>query len=99
VTLLDTRTWDVARARSWRQLLHREQERGPHRRQWRAERTTSTKPADTTSRSPPANAYVSIFGDYAYGWTVDKVTLVDVRSGSVVATRPKPSLYLIAADL
>jgi hypothetical protein len=47
---------------------------------------------------PAGNAYVSVFGDYAYAWTADKVTLVDVRSGSVVATLPKPSVYLIAAD-
>ncbi len=44
------------------------------------------------------NAYVSVFGDYAYAWATDKVTLVDLRSGNVVATLPKPPLYLVAAD-
>ena len=47
---------------------------------------------------PAGSAYVSVFGDYAYAWTTDKVTLVDVHSGNVVATLPKPALYLVAAD-
>jgi hypothetical protein len=46
---------------------------------------------------PSGDAYVSVFGDYGYVWTADKVTLVDLRVGSVIVTLPKPSLYLIAA--
>jgi hypothetical protein len=47
---------------------------------------------------PAGNPYVSIFGEYAYVWTTDTVTTVDLKSGSVVATLPKPSLYLVATD-
>ena len=47
---------------------------------------------------PVGNAYVSVFGDYAYAWSSETVTLLDVRSGSVVASLPKPSFYLVAAD-
>lgn len=47
---------------------------------------------------PAGGAYVSVFGDYAYAWTAEKVTILDVRSGAAVATLPKPPLYLVAAD-
>jgi len=47
---------------------------------------------------PPGNPYISVFGEYAYAWTAEKVALVDLRSGSVVATFPKPALYLVAND-
>jgi len=47
---------------------------------------------------PVGNAYVSVFGDYAYAWSSETVTLFDGRSGSVVASLPKPSFYLVAPD-
>ena len=47
---------------------------------------------------PSGDAYVSVVGDYAYAWTADKVTIIDLRLGTVVATLPRPSLYLITAD-
>jgi hypothetical protein len=47
---------------------------------------------------PAGTPYISVFGDYAYAWTAEKVALVDLRSGSVVATLPKPALYLVAND-
>ena len=47
---------------------------------------------------PDGNAWVQVFGGYAYAWSANWVTIVDAHSGSVEATLPKPSLYLIAAD-
>jgi hypothetical protein len=44
---------------------------------------------------PDGNAYASVAGAYGYVWTADKVTLVDLRDGGVVATLTKPPLYLI----
>lgn len=47
---------------------------------------------------PTGNTYISVFGDYAYAWATETVTLVDLKSGSVVATLPKPALYVVGAD-
>ena len=47
---------------------------------------------------PAGNPYISVFGDYAYAWMTATVTLIDLKSGSVVATLPKPALYLVASD-
>lgn len=44
------------------------------------------------------DAYASVVGDYAYVWTVDKVTLVNLRDGTVVCTLPNPSLFIVTAD-
>jgi hypothetical protein len=47
---------------------------------------------------PAGNLYISVFGNYAYSWTTDTVTLVDLKSGSIVASLPRPALYVIGAD-
>ena len=47
---------------------------------------------------PAGDAFVQVFGNYAYVWGAERVAIVDVRSGTVLATLPKPSLYLIAAE-
>jgi hypothetical protein len=44
---------------------------------------------------PAGNPFLSVFGEYAYAWTTDTVTLLDLKSGAVVATLPKPALYLV----
>jgi hypothetical protein len=44
---------------------------------------------------PGGNAYASVFGDYAYVSTEARLTIVDVRSGAVVATVANPALYLV----
>jgi hypothetical protein len=47
---------------------------------------------------PAGDGYVSVFGDYAYAWTAAKVAILDIRSGTVLATLPSPQLYLIGPD-
>jgi hypothetical protein len=47
---------------------------------------------------PDGDGWVQVFGDYAYAWTANWVTIVDMRSGGIEATLAKPSLYLIGAD-
>lgn len=43
-------------------------------------------------------AFVEAYGDYAYVWEDKTVRVLDASSGAVVATMPKPSLWLVSAD-
>jgi hypothetical protein len=45
-----------------------------------------------------AQAYVDVHGKYAYVWDEKTVTVVEAASGAVVATMPKPDVWLVPGD-
>jgi hypothetical protein len=45
-----------------------------------------------------AQAYVDVHARYAYVWEAKTVTVVDAALGAVLATLPKPDVWLMAGD-